>query len=84
MAKIGIITGSTRPKRAGGPIAKWVVEKASKNSEHTFELIDLAEVNLPLLDEEYSAMMDQYQNQHTKQWGVIIAQFDGVIFVTPE
>ncbi len=84
MAKIGIIVGSTRPKRAGGPIAHWVAEQASKNSEHTFELIDLAEANLPLLDEEYSAMMNRYQNEHTKQWSAKIAQFDGFIFVTPE
>jgi NAD(P)H-dependent FMN reductase len=40
MLKIGIIIGSTRPGRNGEAVAKWVYEKAGKNNNAEFELID--------------------------------------------
>jgi NAD(P)H-dependent FMN reductase len=49
-----------------------------------FELIDLAEVNLPFLDEPAPAMAGTYQNEHTKAWSKVIADADGFVFVVPE
>lgn len=68
MAKIGIILGSTRPGRNGEAVAKWVEKLAQKRSDATFELVDIADYNLPLLDEPYPAMMQQYTKEHTKAW----------------
>lgn len=81
--KIAIIVGSTRPGRIGRGVADWILEQA-KSREASYELIDLADVNLPLLDEAYPPSMGKYQNEHTKRWAEKIAPFDGFVFVTPE
>jgi NAD(P)H-dependent FMN reductase len=84
MIKIAIIIGSTRPGRNGEAVGKWVFEIAQKRSDASFELIDLVEVNLPLLDEPYPPAMQKYTKQHTKDWSEKVAAFDAFIFVTPE
>lgn len=84
MTKIAIIIGSTRPGRNGEAVGKWVYEQSKKRSDGEFELIDLVEYNLPLLDEPYPAMMQQYSKDHTKKWSEKINEFDGYIIVTPE
>ncbi|MHA6645394.1 NADPH-dependent FMN reductase [Mesorhizobium sp. A623] len=84
MTKIGIILGSTRPGRNGKAVADWVYQLASQRDDATFELVDLLDYPLPHLDEPYPPTMQQYQNEHTKQWSAKIASFDGYVFVTPE
>ena len=84
MTKIGIILGSTRPGRNGEAVAKWVNELALKRTDATFELVDVADYNLPLYDEPFPAMMQQYTKEHTKVWSNKIKEFDGFIFVTAE
>ncbi|TAL43419.1 MAG: NAD(P)H-dependent oxidoreductase [Salinibacterium sp.] len=82
--RIGIILGSTRPGRKGEQVARWVLEQASKRDSASYELIDLLDFDLPLLDESISASRGNYANAHTKAWAAKIAQFDGFVFVTPE
>ena len=84
MIKIAIIMGSTRPKRRGEAVTRWTYEIASKRSDAQFELIDLLDYNLPLLDEPYPAQMQRYTKEHTKIWSEKIRSFDGYILVTPE
>ena len=82
--KIGIVLGSTRPGRNGEAVAKWVYEIASERKDAEFELVDLAEYNLPHLDEALPPSVGQYAHDHTKAWASKIAKFDGYLFVTPE
>ncbi|MBD1382960.1 NADPH-dependent FMN reductase [Metabacillus arenae] len=84
MNKIGIIIGSTRPGRNGTTVAHWVYEIANKRSDAEFEIVDIADFDLPLLDEPMSAAFGQYTKPHTLAWSKKIASFDGYIFVTPE
>lgn len=84
MTKIAIILGSTKPGRNGEAVAKWVYELAKKRTDAEFELVDVADYNLPLYDEPYPAMMQQYTKEHTKKWSQKISEFDGYIFVTAE
>ncbi len=84
MLKIAIITGSTRPSRVNKQVADWVLSQVQNRADATFELVDIADHNLPLLDEPFPPMMATYQHQHTKQWSEKISSFDGYIFVTPE
>src|SRR3954471_5422973 len=84
MIRVGIILGSTRPGRNGEAVAKWVFENASKRSDAEYELVDIAEYNLPLLDEPVPPSMGQYSKDHTKRWAAKIASFDAFVFVTPE
>lgn len=84
MVKIAIIIGSTRPGRKAEAVAQWVKEQASARTDATFDLVDIAAFNLPLLDEAVPPSMGQYSQPHTKKWAETIAGYDGFIFVTPE
>ena len=84
MTKIGIVLGSTRPGRNGEQVAKWVLDIASQRPDAQFELVDLRDFALPLLDEPLPPSLGRYQNEHTKRWAEKIASFDGFVFVTPE
>lgn len=84
MVRIGVIVGSTRPGRKALDVAKWVMEIARLRSDAAFELVDIADFNLPLLDEPVPPSMGQYSKPHTKAWAEKIGQYDGFVFVTPE
>ncbi|MET0888140.1 MAG: NAD(P)H-dependent oxidoreductase [Mycetocola sp.] len=84
MTKIAIVTGSTRPGRNNSGVAEWVLAQAQQRSDAEFELVDIADFNLPLLDEAYPAAYQNYTNDHTKAWSEKIAEFDGFVFVTAE
>lgn len=84
MLNIGIIIGSTRPGRIGEAVGQWTYEIAARRSDANFELIDLAEQGLPLLDEPIPPSRGQYSKDHTKRWAAKIDPLDGFIFVTPE
>ncbi|MGY3567260.1 NADPH-dependent FMN reductase [Sinomonas sp. RB5] len=82
--RIGVVTGSTRPGRNSRQVAEWVVARANQRGDASFELVDIADFNLPLLDEAFPAAYGNYQGEHTKAWAAKIAEFDGYVFVTPE
>src|SRR5437763_235174 len=84
MLKIGIITGSTRPNRKSLDVAKWVLEIARKRSDAEYELVDIKDFELPLLDEPIPPSMGRYQQAHTKRWAAKIASLDAFVFVSPE
>ena len=84
MIKIAIVVGSTRPGRNCEAVARWVHEQAAKRGDAQFELVDIADFNLPLLDEPMPPAMGQYTKDHTKRWAAKVAEFDGYVFVTPE
>jgi len=84
MLRIAVIIGSTRPGRRGEAVARWVFERSKQRTDAEFELVDLKDYNLPLLDEPKSASSGEYSQPHTKAWSARIASFDGFVFVTPE
>lgn len=81
---IAILLGSTRPGRNGEAVAKWVHGLATKRTDAHFELVDLLDFNLPLLDEPGSPSQGKYTKAHTKKWSAKVAEFDAYVFVTPE
>jgi NAD(P)H-dependent FMN reductase len=84
MPTLTVIVGSTRPGRAGLPIAQWFVERARAHGGFDVEVADLAEIQLPLLDEPNHPRLRQYLHQHTKDWSARIDRADAVVIVTPE
>src|SRR6266704_3898109 len=84
MLKIAIIIGSTRPGRKGETVGKWAYDIARKRNDAEFELVGIADFNLPLLDEPIPPAFGQYSHDHTRAWSAKIASFDGYVFVTPE
>lgn len=89
MIRIAIVIGSTRPRRRTAVAARWVAEVANRHpavtaGEATFEVVDLAEYGLSVLDEPLPALFGDYHHAHTNQWARTIASFDGFVFITPE
>lgn len=84
MIRVAIVIGSTRPGRVGEAVARWVLDNAKKRGDAEYELIDLQEVKLPLLDESIPPSVGKYQHAHTKAWAKTVASFDAFVFVAPE
>ena len=84
MIKIAVVTGSTRPGRKSKEVAQWLVEQAESPQEVQLDLVDIADFQLPLLDEAMPPMMKSYSQEHSKKWSQTISGYDGFIFVTPE
>ncbi len=84
--RIGIIIGSTRPGRRGEAVAQWVHKLAMQRDDAVYEIVDLADHNLPHLNEAVPAAMgpENYVSDHTRRWAETISQYDGYVFVTPE
>lgn len=84
MLKVAIIVGSTRPGRKAADVAKWILRLAQGHTAAEFEIVDIADFNLPLLDEPAPPSLGRYTKEHTQAWSAKIASFDAYIFVTPE
>ncbi|MFI7611046.1 NADPH-dependent FMN reductase [Nonomuraea terrae] len=89
MIRIAVVIGSTRPRRRSAVAARWVGEVAARHhavtaGEATFEIVDLAEYGLSVLDEPVPALFGDYHHAHTHRWAQTISSFDGFVFVTPE
>jgi NAD(P)H-dependent FMN reductase len=54
MVKIAIVTGSTRPGRNNEAVSRWVLDTAAQRKDAEFELVDIADYNLPLIDSSHS------------------------------
>ncbi len=82
--KPGVIIASTRPGRIGLPVATWIIEAAKAHGGFEVEVLDLAEINLPLLDEPSHPRLRQYTHQHTIAWSKRIDALDAFVIVMPE
>lgn len=61
-------------------VAKCVQDIAKKRSDANFELVDIKNFNLPLLDEPIPPSMGRYSKEHTQTWSSKIDSFDAYIF----
>lgn len=82
--RVAVIIGSTRPSRICPGIARWVIDAAQADSPLHYELVDLAEIDLPFLDEPLMAALGQYQHEHTRAWSRVVSSYDAFIFVLPQ
>jgi NAD(P)H-dependent FMN reductase len=79
-----IIIASTRPGRVGLPVGKWFEQCAIDHGTFAVQVADLAEIDLPFLDEPNHPSQQKYTKQHTKDWSARIAASDAFVFVMPE
>jgi NAD(P)H-dependent FMN reductase len=84
MPKLAIVIASTRPGRSGVPIAEWFATRARAHDAFDVEIIDLAEVDLPFMDEPNHPRLRRYEHDHTKAWSARVDAADAFVFVTPE
>ena len=79
-----VIVASTRPGRVGRPVADWFRRAAEDHGGFSIDEADLAEVDLPFLDEPKHPRLGDYEHDHTKAWGARVDAADAVVIVTPE
>ena len=86
LPRIAVITGSTRPGRRTDQVAAWVHRRATDHLQGRAEVVtvDLADQDLPLLDEPLPAAFGEYRHPHTRRWAELVGAFDGFVFVVPE
>src|SRR3954469_13372335 len=84
MPKLHVIICSTRPGRVGKAVGDWFGQAATAHAGFDVELVDLADMNLPLYDEPRHPRLQQYEHEHTKRWAASVAAADAFVFVTPE
>ena len=84
MYKLKIISSTVRPGRKGPLVANWIAGVAKKHGAFEVELLDLGEINLPLMDEAAHPRFKKYEYEHTKKWSAKIDEADAFIFVTAE
>ncbi len=82
--KVGIIIASTRPGRVGLSVGQWVRDRAAEHAGFEVKVLDLAEINLPFMDEPNHPRLRQYIHQHTKDWSAAVEDVDAFVFVLPE
>ena len=84
MPRLMIIIASTRPGRVGLPVARWFIDRASRHGGFELDVVDLAELGLPLLDEPNHPRLRQYTRDHTRAWSTRVDAADAIVFVTAE
>ncbi|MET8838371.1 NADPH-dependent FMN reductase [Micromonospora sp. NPDC004540] len=85
MPTLQIIIASTRPGRLGLPVAEWIHTMAVKHGGFDqVELVDLAEWNLPFMNEPHHPRLRRYEHQHTRDWSATIDRADAFLIVMPE
>jgi NAD(P)H-dependent FMN reductase len=79
-----IVIASTRPGRVGLPIAEWFRDHAADHGGWELDVADLAELDLPLMDEPNHPRLQRYEHAHTIAWRERVAAADAFVIVMPE
>lgn len=78
MLKIGIILGSTREGRVSPQVGEWVKKLADARKDATYEIIDIADFNLPFLGDPNG------DPSGIARWSEKINECDGFVFIVQE
>lgn len=79
-----VIVASTRPGRLGRPVADWFVRIVHDHGGFVVDEADLADVDLPFLDEPNHPRLGDYEHDHTRAWAARVDSADAVVIITPE
>ena len=82
MYYIPIIVGSTRRDRQSIKVARFVLARLQQRKDVTTELLDLLELNLPIMEERLHRRDDPPPG--VREFGGKIGRADSFIIVTPE
>jgi NAD(P)H-dependent FMN reductase len=76
--KIGIILGSTRQGRVSPQVGEWVKDVADKRNDADYEIVDIADFQLPFLGEGTG------EEPGLKAWSEKLTSLDGFVFIVQE
>lgn len=76
--KIGIILGSTRIGRVSPQVGNWVKEIADKREDANYEIVDIADFNLPFVGEGTG------KERGLLAWSEKLSSLDGFVFIVQE
>ncbi|MER6348113.1 NADPH-dependent FMN reductase [Streptomyces sp. NPDC001595] len=79
-----IIVAGTRPSEAGASVGAWIAETARTHGGFEVEVVDLAEVDLPLCHEPHGPSAGEYVHEHTRRWSARVRRANAFVLVTPE
>lgn len=85
MPTILVVTGSVRPNSVNEKIVPLVVSELEKQGA-SVKIADLKALNLPFFDDPNSPTAPEFAPTHKAviEWTTMVADADGVLFVTPE
>ncbi|MGV9002272.1 MAG: NADPH-dependent FMN reductase [Candidatus Saccharimonadaceae bacterium] len=85
MSSILVVTGSVRPNSVNQKIVPLVVAEVEAQGASVV-LADLKAINLPFFDGPASPLAPGFEptNDAARDWTKLVAEADGVVFVTPE
>lgn len=75
---IGIILGSTRQGRVSPQVGEWVKGIADKRGDANYEIVDIADFNLPFLGTTDGS------EPGIAAWNTKLAELDGFVFIVQE
>jgi len=84
MIDLKILVTSSRPGRVGPVLARWIEPLARAHGEFRVTVVDLAELNLPFMDEPNHPMKKDYQHDHTKAWSRLVDEADAFLILAAE
>src|SRR5690349_6362247 len=84
MPLLQVIVASTRPGCVGLPVAAWFAAATVEHGAFDVELVDLAEHDLPLMDEPNHPRLKKYTKAHTLRWSETVDRADAFVIVLPE
>ncbi len=80
--RVSVVIASTRPKRIGHHVARWVTDRLPADLSLTVH--DLREVGLPFLDEPGQPADGHYAHEHTRRWSRAMQDTDALVIVMTE
>lgn len=82
--KLAVIIVSVREERVGRLVGDWFFDLCKERGDFEPYLIDLKELNLPVLNEPKHPVLKDYQFDYTKNFSRLVEPADAYVFVTPE
>ncbi|MCX5407028.1 NAD(P)H-dependent oxidoreductase [Streptomyces sp. NBC_00335] len=81
--RLHVVSASVRPTSAARPLAGWAAGRAREHGRFDVTPVDLAEIDLPFLDEPEYASTGIYAHPHTRAWSALVDSADAFLFVLP-
>ncbi|TFC01031.1 NADPH-dependent oxidoreductase [Cryobacterium adonitolivorans] len=79
-----VLVASVHPGRVRLPIGQWVKDRVAADTRFDVDFVDLAALNLPMMNEPNHPRLAQYALPNTPAWSARVTLADAFLFVTPE